>query len=60
LQGEPGIDPDRIGVWGSSFAGGNVIVTAALDSRVKAVVGQVPAISGKDAPIAPAASRPGA
>jgi hypothetical protein len=53
LQGEPGVDPDRIGVWGSSFAGGNVIVTAALDSRVKAVVGQVPAISGKDSAIGP-------
>lgn len=53
LQGEPGVDPDRIGIWGSSFAGGNVIVTAALDSRVKAVVGQVPAISGKDSPVAP-------
>jgi len=53
LQGEPGVDPDRIGIWGSSFAGGNVIVTAALDSRVKAVVGQVPAISGKDSPAGP-------
>jgi uncharacterized protein len=53
LLGEPGVDPERIGVWGSSFAGGNVIVTAALDSRVKAVVGQVPAISGKDSPAAP-------
>src|SRR5262249_26505679 len=48
LQGEPGVDPDRIGIWGSSFAGGNVIVVAALDSRVKAIVGQVPAISGKN------------
>ena len=53
LQGEPGVDPDRIGIWGSSFAGGNVIVTAAFDSRVKAVVGQVPAISGKDSPVGP-------
>jgi dienelactone hydrolase len=53
LQGEPGVDPERIGVWGSSFAGGNVIVTAALDSRVKAVVGQVPAISGKDSAVGP-------
>lgn len=53
LQGEPGVDPDRIGIWGSSFAGGNVIVTAALDSRVKAVVGQVPAISGKNSPTGP-------
>ena len=53
LQGEPGVDPDRIGIWGSSFAGGNVIVVAALDSRVKAIVGQVPAISGKSAPTGP-------
>src|SRR5712691_3033993 len=53
LQGEPGVDPDRIGIWGSSFAGGNVIVTAAVDSRVKAVVGQVPAISGKNSPVGP-------
>ncbi|HEX4949218.1 MAG TPA: alpha/beta hydrolase, partial [Blastocatellia bacterium] len=53
LQGEPGVDPDRIGIWGSSFAGGNVIVVAALDARVKAVVGQVPAISGKNSPPGP-------
>ncbi len=53
IQGEPGVDPDRIGIWGSSFAGGNVIVVAALDSRVKAIVGQIPAISGKTATLAP-------
>jgi dienelactone hydrolase len=53
LQGEPGVDPDRIGIWGSSFAGGNVIVVAALDSRVKAIVGQVPAIGGKNSPAGP-------
>jgi hypothetical protein len=49
LQGEPGVDADRIGIWGSSFAGGNVIVTAATDSRVKAIVGQIPSIAGKTA-----------
>ena len=53
LQGEPGVDSDRIGIWGSSFAGGNVIVVAALDSRVKAIVGQVPAIGGKNSPAGP-------
>jgi len=50
LQGEPGVDRDRIGIWGSSYAGGHVIVTAALDARVKAIVGQVPSIGGKSAP----------
>ena len=53
LQGEPGVDPERIGIWGSSFAGGNVIVTAALDSRVKVIAAQVPAVSGKTATLAP-------
>jgi dienelactone hydrolase len=49
LQGEPGVDPDRIGVWGSSFAGGNSIVAAALDARIKVIAIQVPAISGRNA-----------
>jgi hypothetical protein len=53
LQGEPGVDPDRIGIWGSSFAGGNAIVVAALDARVKAIVAQVPAIAGKNSPVGP-------
>lgn len=53
LQGEPGVDPERIGIWGSSFAGGNVIVTAALDSRVKAIAAQVPSIAGKNSPAGP-------
>ena len=47
LQGEPGVDPGRIGVWGSSFAGGHAVVAAAMDARVKAVVSQVPAVGSK-------------
>lgn len=53
LQGEPGVDSDRIGVWGSSFSGGHIVVVSALDSRVKAAVGQVPAVSGKNVPREP-------
>lgn len=49
LQGEPGVDPDRIGVWGSSFAGGHSIMTAAQDARVKAVAVQIPSIAGRNA-----------
>jgi hypothetical protein len=41
LQGEPGIDPDRIGIWGSSAGGAVVASVAALDARVKVVVTQV-------------------
>src|SRR6266700_6326770 len=42
----PAVDPERIGVWGSSYSGGHVLVVAAIDRRVKAVVSQVPLISG--------------
>jgi uncharacterized protein len=44
LAGHPGIDPDRIGLWGTSFAGGHVLRIAATDRRVAAAVAQVPAI----------------
>jgi fermentation-respiration switch protein FrsA (DUF1100 family) len=40
------VDPERIGVWGSSYSGGHVLQVAAFDRRVKCVVSQVPAISG--------------
>ena len=42
----PEVDPDRIGIWGSSYSGGHVLVVAAIDRRVKCVVSQVPLISG--------------
>jgi hypothetical protein len=41
LQGEPGVDPARIGIWGSSNAGSVVIAVAEVDARPKAVVSQV-------------------
>jgi len=40
------VDKERIGIWGSSYSGGHVIVVGALDRRVKCVVCQVPLISG--------------
>lgn len=36
------IDPDRIALWGSSFGGGHVIVTASREPGVRAIVAQVP------------------
>ena len=39
---------DRIGIWGSSYSGGHVLVVAAIDRRVKAVACQVPMVSGHD------------
>ena len=42
----PEIDRNRIGLWGSSYSGGHVIVVGAIDRRVKCIVSQVPLISG--------------
>lgn len=48
LQGEPGVDRARIGLWGADLAGGHVVTTAAIDVRVKAAVAQTPIIEGRD------------
>ena len=45
-QSLDGVDADRVCVWGSSYAGGHVLVVGAIDRRVKCVVAQVPTISG--------------
>ena len=42
----PGVDPQRVGIWGSSYSGAHVLVVGAIDRRVRAVVSQVPMISG--------------
>jgi dienelactone hydrolase len=42
----PGVDPDRIGLWGTSFAGGHVIATAARVPGIAAVVSQCPFTDG--------------
>jgi fermentation-respiration switch protein FrsA (DUF1100 family) len=45
LERQPGVDRQRIGIWGTSNSGGTVIYAAAVDRRVKAVVAQVPVVS---------------
>jgi fermentation-respiration switch protein FrsA (DUF1100 family) len=42
------VDRDRIGIWGSSYSGGHVLVVGAIDRRVKCVVAQVPLVSGHE------------
>src|SRR5205823_10920001 len=42
----PEVDRERVGVWGSSYSGGHVLVVGAIDRRVKCVVSQVPLVSG--------------
>lgn len=43
----PQCDPERLGLWGSSFSGGHVVYVAARDPRVKAFVSQVGSLDGR-------------
>jgi len=40
LSSEPGVDPNRIGLWGTSYGGGHAVYVAAHDDRVKCLVAQ--------------------
>ena len=40
----PGIDPNRIALWGSSLGGGHVIAVAAEEPSIAAVIAQVPGL----------------
>jgi uncharacterized protein len=46
LESRPEVDSRRIGLWGTSYAGGHAIVLGATDRRLRCVVAQVPTISG--------------
>lgn len=49
LEASPEFDARRLGLFGSGgTGGGNAIVAAGLDSRVRAVVSQVPVADGRD------------
>lgn len=40
------LDASRIGAWGLSYSGGHSLILAAIDSRVKVAVSQIPVIDG--------------
>src|SRR5437016_5208893 len=46
LESRPEVDRERIGLWGTSYAGGHALVLGATDRRLRCVVAQVPTISG--------------
>ncbi len=47
FESQTEVDPDRIGIWGTSNGGAHVAYAAAVDKRVKAAVGQVGYGDGK-------------
>lgn len=52
IEGEPNVDPNRIGAWGTSFGGGVAMHTAANDTRIKALAVQVAALPALKGPMA--------
>lgn len=38
----PEIDPERVGLWGDSYTGGQVVLVSACDARAKVIVAQCP------------------
>lgn len=47
MQGVPGIDPQRIGLYGTSFGGANGVWVTAFDERVKVLVTSVGVMNGE-------------
>jgi cephalosporin-C deacetylase-like acetyl esterase len=45
---QPEVDSERIGIWGTSYGGGIVMYAGTYDTRVKAVVSQVPAAASPE------------
>lgn len=44
LQMQTEVDPQRVGIWGTSYSGGIAAHVGTVDPRVKAVVSQVPSM----------------
>jgi fermentation-respiration switch protein FrsA (DUF1100 family) len=42
----PGVDPDRIVLWGTSYSGGHVVPVAVADGRIAAILSLTPAMDG--------------
>lgn len=57
LETHPAIDATRLGLWGDSYSGGEVLLVAACDDRVRAVVAQCPACGPNPPPSDPDGAR---
>ncbi|WP_432253970.1 alpha/beta hydrolase [Streptomyces sp. HNM1019] len=57
IEGEPNVDPARLGLWATSLGGGIAVHQAADDPRVKALSVQVPALAPLSGPAGELARR---
>jgi dienelactone hydrolase len=46
IRSLPEVDPERVGIFGSSFGGGHVMQVGKNDTRVKAIISQCPFTNG--------------
>jgi fermentation-respiration switch protein FrsA (DUF1100 family) len=46
LRSREEVDSERVGLWGTSYSGGHVLVVSAMDRRVKCVVAQAFTVDG--------------
>jgi hypothetical protein len=53
MERQPGIDANRLALWGDSMSAAEVIVVGAVDPRVKAIIAQVPACGDSPPPADP-------
>src|SRR5262245_42731834 len=44
LEARGDVDAARLGAWGISYSGGHVLILAAIDPRVQAIVSQIPVV----------------
>lgn len=54
----PGVDPERIALWGTSYSGGHVVPVAVADRRIAAILSLTPAMDGAAALLAIARRHP--
>src|SRR6202008_1085239 len=45
----PGVDPEQIVLWGTSYSGGHVVPVAVADGRIASILSLTPAMDGRTA-----------
>jgi uncharacterized protein len=60
VEALPGVDADRLALWGDSYSAGEAIVLASIDERIRAVIAQCPVVGTRPPPVDPSEALHGA